>query len=257
MHPNKGKELLTNPMKRILVLLITVITLTSWSHAYGQDYLYELGVAGGMSVAYGDINKSKVLYNPAFVGALQFRYNHNLRWAFAAEFGSYGLKGDSRDFDNHYPNGVDYQFDTRLWQLSFRPEFSFRNFGWGNDFREKQRLVPFVTAGVGLGVTSGNSYMLQTTETTGDVLMTSTDNGGNFAFSIPLGAGFKWKVAPRWNVQATCLFTKTFSDKTDGVVDPMGIKSGALKNTDWVGSLTLGISYSFGERCVTCNTDRR
>jgi hypothetical protein len=58
-------------------------------------------------------------------------------------------------------------------------------------------------------------------------------------------------------VQATCLFTNTFNDRTDGVKDPMGIASGAMKNTDWVGSLTVGISYSFGERCVTCNTDRQ
>jgi hypothetical protein len=41
------------------------------------------------------------------------------------------------------------------------------------------------------------------------------------------------------------------------VVDATGIKSGAMKNTDWVGTLTLGVTYSFGERCVTCNTDRQ
>jgi hypothetical protein len=167
------------------------------------------------------------------------------------------MKGDSRDFDNHYPDGGNYQFDTRLWQLSFRPEFSFRNFGWGNDFREKQRLVPFVTIGLGLGVTSGKSYMFHSSEFGTELDRTTIDRGGNFVFSIPLGGGFKWKVAPRWNVQTTCLFTKTFTDKTDGIVDPLSIKSGALKNTDWLGSLGIGISYSFGERCVTCNTDRQ
>jgi hypothetical protein len=244
-------------MKRRLALLIALVTLCSVSGLFAQDYLYELGVSGGMSVAYGDVNKSKVLYNPGFVGALQFRYNHNLRWAFAAELGSYGLKGDSRDFDNHYPGDAEYSFDRRLWQLSLRPEFSFRNYGWGNDFREKQRLVPFVTAGIGLGVASGDSYMFPASSEESSAEPIPTEGGSSFVFSIPIGAGFKWKVAPRWNVQATCLFTKTFTDKTDGVVDAMGIKSGAMKNTDWVGTLTLGVTYSFGERCVTCNTDRQ
>jgi hypothetical protein len=222
---------------RFALLLITLMTLTATqSRAFAQDYLYEFGVSGGMSVTYGDLNKSKLFYKPGFAGSAQFRYNHNLRWAFAASLDSYGLKGDSWDFDNHYPSDTHYWFDCRLWQLTLRPEFSFRNYGWGNDFREKQRLVPFVTAGIGLGLTSSNN---------------------KFVFFIPVGAGFKWKVAPRWNVQATWLFTKTFSDATDGIDDPYGIESGAMKNTDWVGTLSVGISYSFGLRCVTCNSDRQ
>jgi opacity protein-like surface antigen len=241
-------------MKRLTALLIALMTLTPV--ALAQDYLYELGVVGGMSVAYGDVNKSRLVYDPGFVGGVQFRYNHNLRWAFAAELGSYGLKGDTRDFDNHYPAQAGYQFDRRLWQLSLRPEFAFRNYGWGNDFREKQRLVPYVTVGIGLGLATGDSYLLPSgADAVGDPI--PADDGSQFVFAIPLGVGLKWKVAPRWNVQAACLFTKTFNDRTDGVKDPMGIASGAMKNTDWVGSLTVGISYSFGERCVTCNTDRQ
>lgn len=218
--------------------LFLLVAASSICTASAQDYLYELGVGGGMSVAYGDVNKSKPWYDPAGAGDVVFRYNHNLRWAFVADVASYGLKGDSRDFDNHYPDGATYDFDCRFWHLGLRPEFNFWNYGWGNDFREKKRLVPFVTLGVGVGFSSGG-------------------DDSAFAFTIPIGAGMKWKVARRWNVQLTCLFTKTFSDEIDGVDDPMGIESDAIKNTDWLGSVTLGITYDFGTRCATCLNGRQ
>lgn len=225
-------------MKRqpFILLLICAFLLSGAEKALAQeeDYLYELGAGGGMSVAYGDINKSKPLYNPAWAADLVFRYNHSLRWAFVADISSYGLKGDSQDFENHYPNGQTISFDNRFWHLGLRPEFNFWNYGWSNDFREKKRLVPFLTMGLGVGFTS---------------------DGGESAWSmsIPMGAGIKLKLARRLNLQLTCLFTKNFSDEADGVKDPMGIESGALKNTDWVGSLMLGVTFEFGTRCIKCN----
>lgn len=222
-------------MRRFCFCLLAAVGLSGVAMA--QDYLYELGVGTGMSMAYGDVNKSKPIYNPSLAGDLLFRYNYNLRWSLTADLASYGLKGDSRDFGNHFPDNAVHRFDSRYWQLGIRPEFNFRNFGWGNDFREKKRLVPFLTAGVGFGFSAG------------------TDNNV-FAVSIPLGAGMKWKMAPRWNMQFTCLFTKVFSDGIDGIDDPMGIASGAMKNTDWIGSLMLSVTFDFGTRCITCHNDR-
>lgn len=225
-------------MRRGWACFLMASALGCAAPAHATDYLYELGVAGGMSWAYGDLNKTKPIYNPSFAGAVQFRYNPNLRWSILGEVGSFGLQGDSRDFGNVYPDGHIYTVDSRVWQLTVRPEFAFRNYGWGNDFREKQRLVPFITAGLGVGFASG------------------TDRTA-VALCIPLGAGMKWKIAPRWNVQATLLFTKTFTDGIDGVEDPMGIPTDALKCTDWYGALTVGISYDFKERCETCNGEKR
>ena len=216
------------------LLLIGFIWPGSVIIAQEDDYLYELGAGVGASVAYGDINKSRPLYNPTLAADIVFRYNYSLRWSFVADLASYGLRGDSRDFGNVYPDGAQPSIDSRYWQLALRPEFNFRNYGWGNDFREKSRLVPFLTMGLGVGV---------------------ADSGDKnaFAVSLPLGAGMKWKAAPRVNVQLTCLFTKTFSDNTDGLKDPFGIESKALKNTDWVGALMLGVTFEWGTRCIKCN----
>ncbi|MGL4293856.1 MAG: DUF6089 family protein [Bacteroidales bacterium] len=199
-----------------------------------QDYLYDAGVGAGISSAYGDVNAGKFFYSPRFAFDAHFRYKYNLRWAFTTELLTAGLAGNSDRFSNHFPNGVHYDFDSRLWQLSGNAEFNFLNFGTGASYRNMSRISPFILVGVGLGMVAG-----------------SGDNA--FSFSLPLGVGVKYKLAPRWNVAAKLIFAKTFTDGADGIEDPYGIVSSGAKNTDWYSTLGVSISYEFGLRKRKCN----
>lgn len=219
-------------MRKLATIIILAFSLLGIK-AQENDFMYEIGFGGGASWAYGDINKSKVLYNPSFDGSLFFRYNANPRWAFVADLSTMGLKGDSNDFDNVFPDGRHYDFNNRLWQLAIRPEFHFWNYGWENDYREKKHFVPFLTMGAGVGFACGDGD-------TGAVL------------SIPIGAGLKWKPAQRLNAQLTCLFTRTFGDSADGIKDPYNVGSSNVLNSDWIGSLVLSITFDFKERCFDC-----
>lgn len=231
------------------LLLLLAATATAHGQASSEEvkeYMYEVGLGGGISVAYGDINRSGPLYHPAGAGGLVFRYNANPRWAVCFDLASLGLKGDARDFDGVFPGDAAFSIDSRYWQLSCRPEFHFWNYGWSGDYREKQRIAPFLTAGLGFGLASAAEQPTDGTAPADGKRSTA------FTASVPLGAGIKWKMTPRWNAQMTCLFTKTFSDRTDGLEDPMGIPHGALKNTDWIGSLLFSVTFDFKERCVEC-----
>lgn len=220
-------------MKRYIALILFLLPLVTL-RAQEKEYMYEVGTGVGTSWGYGDINRSSALYNPALAVSLILKYNVNLRWAIATDFSTSGLKGDTRDFDNAFPNGEQYSYNAHLWQCCLRPEFTFWNYGWGNDYREKHRIAPFLTAGMGFGFTSGHQ-----------------DNA--FVFSIPLGAGIKWKMAPRWNAQLTAIFSKTFGDGIDGLDDPYKVGTTPPINTDWAGSLILGITFDFKERCIECH----
>lgn len=222
-------------MPRLAAILFMLSSLCL-ANAQEAEFIYEVGFGGGMSWAYGDVNRSKVMYNPAFAGDLLFRYNANPRWSVVADLSTYGLKGDSRDFDNAFPQDAHLSFDNRLWQLAIRPEFSFWNYGWANDYREKKHLAPFITAGAGIGLASGDGD-------TGTVLC------------IPVGAGAKWKLSPRANAQVTCLFTRTFGDSADGIKDPYMVGSSGFANSDWFGSIVFSITFDFKERCVNCNKE--
>ncbi len=223
-------------MKKWLLTGFLAAVLTNVM-AQEKEYLYEIGAGGGVSWGYGDVNTSKAVYNPFFSYSLLYRYNLNLRWAFAAELQSAGIKGNTRDFDSAFPGG-DYEFDRRYWQLQIRPEVHFWNYGLGSDYREKKRYTPFLTAGVSAGLVNGG------------------DDETSFVFGIPFGAGYKFKMAKRWNAQVTCLFTKTFSDKLDGKTDPEGIRTDALIDNDWMASIQLSVTFDFKERCIECHNQK-
>ena len=206
--------------------------------AQEKEYMYEVGAGAGMSWAYGDINRSSALYDPSFASELVFRYNLNLRWSMALDFAVNRLKGNSEDFDNVFPGGGQWSFNRHYYQFGIRPEFSFWNYGWGADYREKRRLAPFLTAGLGFGWANGSS---------------SADDKSASMLAVPLGLGLKWKMAPRWDLQLTCLWTKTFGDAIDGINDPYQTGTKAPMNTDWVGSIMMSITFCFKERCLECH----
>lgn len=224
-------------MKKYILLLCSFLCFCS-SWAQEKEYMYEIGAGIGSSWTYGDINRSSVLYNPAFASEIQFRYNLNLRWAVAMDLSLNRLKGDSKDFDNVFPQGAQWSFDRRYYQFDFRPEFTFWNYGWGSDYREKHRIAPFLTAGLGFGWANGES---------------SADNRSTTMISIPLGAGIKWKMAPRWDLQLTGTWSKIFGDAVDGINDPYQMGTTAPTNTDWIGSIMMSVTFCFKERCLECH----
>lgn len=218
-------------MKRSMVLLASLTMLTTLT---AQDYKYEGGLSLGIGSAYGDLNQGRFFYSPSFETEFLFRYNKNMRWAYTAELMSTGLRGNSDDFANRFPNEMDYAFNRRLWQLGGSLEFNFLNYGWGYDYLNCSRFSPFLVIGAGLGVVSG-------------------DGKPAFSFAIPLGAGVKYKFAPRWNAVMKITFAKMLTDKADQLNDLYDIESTAWKNTDWYSTLSVGVTYEFGFKRRKCN----
>jgi len=207
------------------------------AQAQEKEYMYEIGGGAGASWGYGDVNASSAIYSPSLSFDILYRYNINLRWALAVEYLNSGLRGDTRDFDYAFPDGP-YDYNIRYQQLALRPEIHFWNYGWGSDYREKKRYTPFLTAGFSAGVVTGDNQ------------------DADFVVGIPMGLGYKLKLAKRWNAQITALFTKTFSDMLDGKADPEGIKTSALMGNDWSAAIHLSITFDFKERCVECHNQK-
>ena len=86
-------------------------------------------------------------------------------------------------------------------------------------------------------------------------ILSSTRDGSYAGLNIPMGVGVRYKLSRRVNLNAEFTMTKVFGDKVDSkeLTDLYQIKSSFLKNTDWYSTLTVGISFEFGPRCVTCH----
>lgn len=210
--------------------------LSSATLSAQTDYRYEAGLGIGMTGYVGDANSGNMWKSPGVDGELLFRYILNPRLALKTSFYASSLRGNSADSSDVLPDNASYSFSTTLFELSESFEFNFFNFGIGETYRKLRRWSPYITAGLGVGVWQ-------------------TGGATSASLLIPLGAGVKFKVTKRLNLGFEFLMKKVFSDRVDGaeLSDPYGIKSSFAKNTDWYSTMSLTVSYEFGQRCAACN----
>ena len=115
-------------------------------------------------------------------------------------------------------------------------EFNFFNYGIGYTYKNLYRVTPYLVAGIG-------------------GTLSACDGKTAIAFSIPVGAGVKFKVKERLNLCFEFTMRKVFGDKVDNfsLDDLTGIKSSFMKNTDWYSLMMFSITYEFGKKCVQCH----
>ena len=223
-------------MRNLLKILLVLATASASFAARAQeDYRFDIGGGIGMTGYLGDAS-SNLYASPSWDAEILFRYIYNPRFNFKTKFYVGGLGGDTSKMDDILPDGENFKFTTTFYELGEMVEFHFFNYGMGERYRKLKRWTPYITAG--LGVTAWKA-----------------DGKFGAAATIPLGIGFKYKPALRWNLGLEFLMKKTFTDRLDGehLKDPYGIKSGFMKNTDWYSTLTITISYEFSKRCAVCN----
>lgn len=231
------ENIIINPVQ-VLTRLVTIciLALSALTATAQEDYRFDMGVGIGMTGYLGDANGSNLYKNPGFDGEVLFRYILNPRFNFKTNFYVGNLRGNSAQMKNVLPGGENFKFSTTFYELGEVAEFHFFNYGMGEQYRKLKRWTPYICAGL-------------------SVMAWSVDRKAGVTMAIPLGVGFKFKPALRWNLGLEFLMKKTFSDRIDGpqLSDPYGIKSSFMKNTDWVSTLTLSISYEFSKRCAVCH----
>lgn len=199
-----------------------------------ESYKFDFGLGLGMSGYLGDANQSNLYRHPGFAANASFRYLFDSRWAIRGMLSTESLKGNTADWNNYVPEHI--SFTSQVYDLSVRGEFNFFPFGIGETYKRLRRWSPFLSLGLGATMASveGHSYV---------------------ALNLPMSFGVRFKLRPRFNLEATFNMTKTFSDHIDGpaLSDLYEIKSSFLKNNDWYSSITIGFTYEFGKRCVTCH----
>lgn len=198
-------------------------------------YKYSIGLSLGMSGYAGDASSS-IFKHPGLAADGTFRYDYDARWSFGGNLSVLTISGNTADMDGVRPGGIEYTFKSTVFDLNGRVDFNFFPYGIGETYKSLKRWTPYVTAGVG-------------------VTLASCD--GNIAVgpNIPLGFGFKYKPAERWNLSLEFSVTKVFNDHIDGadLSDLNQIESSFIKNNDWYSRISFGVSYNFGKRCETCH----
>lgn len=201
-----------------------------------QDYRFEVGAGLGASGYLGDMNKSNFLKHPGFAAGGLFRYIIDYRWALKANLYTAGLSGNSADYQDVFPGGESYKFNSQIYDLGAQVEFNFFNFGIGYTYKNLHRLTPYLTVGIGTTLASSGGH-------------------ASFAMNLPVGVGVKYKLKERLNLGFEFTMRKVFGDKVDNFTldDLNGIRSSLFKNTDWYSLMMFSITYEFGKKCKVCH----
>lgn len=206
-----------------------------------DDPQYRMEIGGGVGLVNyeGDFN-GNVLKDMSPMASLVGRYNFDPYKDLRFTVGYGKLKGSSKDVKTYYPDfeTVEFRFNRSLMDASLVFEYNFWPYGTGRDYRGAKSLTPYIYGGLGATVVWGG------------------ETKNVFTANVPLGLGLKYKVSERVNVGIDWGIHFSLSDDLDGVKDPYGVSSsGAFKNTDCYSMLQLTLTYSFKEKCRTCNKE--
>ena len=225
-------------MRFIAGVVAAVVFFLPMPHkAVAQDvtYKWDAGGATGLSGYLGDYSQSNPFVRPGFRISLSGSYILDSRWSFRTMAGVSSISGTSNGIGGGLPPDAPTGFRSILGDLTLRAEFNFFAYGEGETFKRLSRWTPYIAAGAGVVVASPQGASV------------------NVAPLMPLALGVKFRLRPRLNLSGEFSMAKSFTDGLDGKSDLYGIAGCWLKNTDWVSTLTIGITYEFGERCLACH----
>lgn len=222
-------------MKRKTLVIIALFFINLFAHAQR----HEIGIQLGTSNLTGDIGKTKYI-NPfpnninnlanegiPFYGAIMYRMNFN-----PYQSVRFRLAYNHIQFNDKYAQEL-YRASRGLYGTNTVYEASAifdYNFLPVNE-EQKSMLSPYIFGGI-----SG-------------LMFNTTLEGNKFGFAIPFGAGLKYKFNYNWALFGEFMFRATNSDTLD-YSDEYNL--GNLNSKDWMNSMSLGLSYSFGRPPCYC-----
>ena len=190
-------------MKRYKLLFLLSFTIL----ASNAQRFTDIGIIGGTSVYFGELNQSNYLYNPTpFMGGF-FRVNINKRVAVRVNGNYINLSGNYADYDDGLLfNRTAPTFPNRVIDFNSQVEYNWLPYITGED---KLMNSIYVSGGLGYSLISNSPNSL----------------------TLPFGLGFKINLSDRLSSGFEWSFRKTFTDAIDGIQDPIG--STVLNNNDW------------------------
>lgn len=226
----------------LLLFLLAILGVVPVKAQYAdEEYRMELGGRLGGMAYMGDANYSSPIKNMGLSGGVVARYNFNPRMVLKADIAMGKISGDTDTMDNVFPDGQRTCFEHTIYDVGVQFEYNFWPYGNGMSYRDSRRFTPYMAGGMGL------TFAPKTVESV-------------TAVNFSLGAGIKYKFAPRWNVGIEFSIRFSTSDKLDvtsaeGLVleDPYLVKSGFLKNKDSYSMVGLMVTYDLWPKCNNCN----
>ena len=224
-------------MKKNIIVIFAILI----GNLFAFAQRHEIGIQLGTSNLVGDIGKTNYInpfltkrgYNNIsnegipFYAALMYRMNLNPYQSLRFRFAYNHLTFNDRYAQEYYRQNRGLSGQNSLYELSAIFDYNFLPV----NEEQKSMLSPYIFGGI-----SG-------------LMFNTTLEGNKFGFAIPFGAGLKYKFNYNWALFGEFMFRATNSDTLD-YSDEYNL--GNLNSKDWMNSMSLGLSYSFGRPPCYC-----
>lgn len=221
-------------------LILTVAFLFYICSLRAQNtYTTEIGIHGGGSYFQGDMTRLALKELKSDVG-LSFRYLFNQRISLQADYHSTRLEGVyTHRLNQLFPGSVSLNRGLNMFDLGFT--FNFLDYEKLDHILKSSDYSFYLFAG--LGVVSNESII----------------DFRSYHLSLPLGIGFKLKLAKRLhlNFQLTHRLLTNY-DGLEGVAamnNPTGNNGSNPFNNDQLTTATVGLSFNIFRRACDCMND--
>jgi opacity protein-like surface antigen len=242
---------------------------------------WEVGVLGGVSNYFGDLNTSFNIAHPGASATVVARYNFNNRVSLRGSAMAGQIKGDDAWSNNAFEKKRNLSFRSTITEASLMGEFNFLPYTHGS---RDEFFTPYLLGGATVfsynpqAKYNGEWVDLRTLGTEGQFI---NNEYGTAALGLLYGAGFKIDLTDKWSLNIEIAGRKAFTDYLDDVsgsypdlrdvkrlrgniaadlvdrsgeprIGLAGRQRGNGKNNDAYATASVGIVFYFGDlKCPT------
>ena len=216
-------------MKRQLLAIVFVcITSISW----GQ--IHEIGVFIGGSNYVGDVGKTNYISPNRFGASLIYKYNLNPRIALRGNLSLIPLFGNDAESNNQIRKNRNFNFKNSLKELAIGIEYNFFEYDMTST---DKNYTPYILLEV-----AGFYYDSVLSEiTTGQYNIKS-----KIGYSVPIGIGFKGRLADNIGFALETRINYTFKDDLDYTTNKISSLNFGGNSNDWYMFTGISLVYAFG-----------
>ena len=219
---------------------LSVLFLLFSTFLYSQ--INELGISVGGSNYIGDVGNEAYIAPNEMFGGIIYKWNVTPRLAFRAQAVYIKITDDDANSNNEIRNARGFNFRNTIKEFSAGLEFSYYDYslrkeGWGS--------TPYLILEVAVF-----DYKTVVKETDPNIFETQDKVG----FTIPVGIGYKTKLAKDVGISVESKLRYTFSDDLDYNNTKYPQLDFGEDSNDWY--ITVGVNIVFGFGRKGCYTEK-
>ena len=223
--------------KDFLAIVFICVTSISWSQ------IHEIGVIVGGTNYIGDVGSTSYISPNRIGGSLMYKFNLNPRIALRGTLSLLPIHGNDAVASNEIRQNRNFNFNNSIEEVALGIEYNFYEYDMTS---ATKAYTPYILLEI-----AGFNYDSVSSEITAGSYNVKTKT----AYSIPVGVGFKGRLAEHIGFAIETRINYTFRDDLDYTTKDISSLNFGGNSNDWYVFTGVSIVYAFGR--AACYAEAR